>query len=30
VRSVLEDAGLVIEGTKGEGTLFSWIWARRP
>lgn len=30
VRSVLEDAGLMIEGTKGEGTLFSWIWARRP
>ncbi len=30
VRSVLEDAGLVVEGAKGEGTLFSWIWARRP
>jgi len=30
VRSVLEDAGLRIEGSKGEGTLFSWIWARKP
>jgi SAM-dependent methyltransferase len=30
VRSVLEDTGLVVEGTKGEGTLFSWVWARRP
>jgi SAM-dependent methyltransferase len=30
VRTVLEEAGLVVEGTKGEGTLFSWIWARRP
>jgi SAM-dependent methyltransferase len=30
VRSVLEGAGLVVEGTKGEGTLFSWVWARKP
>lgn len=30
VRGVLEDAGLVVEGTKGDGTLFSWIWARKP
>jgi SAM-dependent methyltransferase len=30
VRSVLEEAGLVVEGTKGDGTLFCWIWARRP
>jgi SAM-dependent methyltransferase len=30
VRSVLEDAGLVVEATKGEGTLFSWVWAVKP
>jgi SAM-dependent methyltransferase len=30
VRAVLEEAGLAVEGTKGDGTLFSWIWARRP
>jgi SAM-dependent methyltransferase len=30
VRSVLEDAGLVVGGTKGDGTLFSWIWASKP
>ena len=30
VREVLEDAGLVIRGTKGDGTLFSWIWAAKP
>lgn len=26
----LEAAGLVVAGTKGEGTLFAWIWARKP
>lgn len=30
VRQTLEDAGLVIRGTRGEGTLFAWIWAERP
>jgi SAM-dependent methyltransferase len=30
VRSVLEEAGLQIEATKDVGTLFSWVWARRP
>ncbi len=30
VRRELERAGLVIAGTKGEGTLFSWIWASKP
>ncbi len=30
VRATLEQAGLVIRGTKGEGTLFSWIWAEKP
>jgi SAM-dependent methyltransferase len=30
VCGVLRDAGLVIEATKGEGTLFSWVWARKP
>jgi ubiquinone/menaquinone biosynthesis C-methylase UbiE len=30
VHGVLEDAGLRIEGTKGDGTLFCWVWARKP
>jgi SAM-dependent methyltransferase len=30
VRDVLESSGLVVEATIGEGTLYSWIWARRP
>jgi SAM-dependent methyltransferase len=30
VCGVLRDVGLVIEATKGEGTLFSWVWARKP
>ncbi|MGH8986215.1 MAG: class I SAM-dependent methyltransferase [Acidimicrobiia bacterium] len=30
VLSVLEDSGLVVEGTKGKGTLLSWAWARKP
>jgi SAM-dependent methyltransferase len=30
VRAVLEDAGLVVKATKGEGTLFSWVWAVKP
>jgi SAM-dependent methyltransferase len=30
VRDVLEGSGLVVEATAGEGTLYSWIWARRP
>ena len=30
VKAVLEDAGLVVKGTKGEGTLFSWVWAVKP
>jgi SAM-dependent methyltransferase len=29
VRHVLEDAGLTVEATKGLGTLFSWVWARK-
>jgi SAM-dependent methyltransferase len=30
VRSVLEGAGLSVEETKGVGTLFAWVWARKP
>jgi SAM-dependent methyltransferase len=30
VRAVLEDAGLVVNAIKGEGTLFSWVWAVKP
>lgn len=26
----MQRAGLVVMGTKGEGTLFAWIWAQRP
>lgn len=30
MRRLLEDAGLELVGMRGEGTLFSWLWARRP
>ncbi|MGI8751458.1 MAG: class I SAM-dependent methyltransferase [Acidimicrobiales bacterium] len=30
VRVMCERAGLVPGGTKGEGTLFAWIWAEKP
>jgi ubiquinone/menaquinone biosynthesis C-methylase UbiE len=30
VRSTLESAGLQVVGTRGEGTLFAWVWARKP
>lgn len=30
MRRTLEQAGLEVEGTEGEGTLFAWMWARRP
>jgi SAM-dependent methyltransferase len=30
VERTLRDAGLQVAGRKGEGTLFSWVWAVRP
>jgi SAM-dependent methyltransferase len=30
ITSALERAGLDIVATKGEGTLFAWVWARKP
>lgn len=30
MRAALRDAGLVAERITGGGTLFSWVWARRP
>lgn len=30
MREALRDAGLVEEQVTGAGTLFSWVWARRP
>ena len=30
VERALHDAGLQVVGRKGEGTLFSWVWAVRP
>jgi SAM-dependent methyltransferase len=30
VESTLRGAGLEIKGRKGEGTLFSWVWAMKP
>ncbi len=30
IRTALERAGLRLEQTKGEGTLYAWAWARRP
>jgi SAM-dependent methyltransferase len=30
VREALEASGLVVEATRGEGTLYAWVWARRP
>jgi SAM-dependent methyltransferase len=29
VKSTLERAGLTVRGTKGEGTLFAWVWAEK-
>jgi hypothetical protein len=30
MRRLLDDAGLELLGLRDEGTLFSWLWARRP
>lgn len=30
MRVLLADAGLELAGMRGEGTLYSWLWARRP
>ncbi|HEY1828388.1 MAG TPA: class I SAM-dependent methyltransferase [Acidimicrobiales bacterium] len=30
MRETLEACGLQVVGTKGEGTLFAWVWARQP
>ena len=30
MRRLLEEAGLELVGLKGEGTLYAWLWARRP
>lgn len=30
MRVLLDQAGLELVGMRGEGTLFSWLWARRP
>jgi SAM-dependent methyltransferase len=30
IRSVLEGCGLSVESMEGEGTLFAWVWARKP
>jgi SAM-dependent methyltransferase len=30
ITSALERSGLEVVATKGEGTLFAWVWARKP
>jgi SAM-dependent methyltransferase len=30
MRRLLDEAGLELAGLRGEGTLFCWLWARRP
>jgi SAM-dependent methyltransferase len=30
MRGLLAEAGLEVAGMRGEGTLFSWVWATRP
>ena len=30
LRALLADAGLEVAGMRGEGTLYSWLWATRP
>lgn len=30
MRALLADAGLEVAGMRGEGTLYSWVWATRP
>ena len=30
VEATLRDSGLTVAGRKGEGTLFSWVWAVKP
>jgi hypothetical protein len=30
MRALLADAGLEVAGLRGEGTLYSWVWAVKP